>query len=262
LGLKTDPGPAGNRAPELPARLIVERDTPAACEARAASSDVHQSLIEPSQSASSTRVTAAEQIGVAPVKRPTGAEPQPPSQRRSLAPRRGLRDTGAGFPMRSKEAADQSSKRCSRSGRRSMIARARSCSLPCTRSRNGAPACTCKSCLRAIPSITSRSSGCLSTTSLILSRRRAFLRRNVSGSRGAGVAPSILSGLAKGSGGGCNFDGGFCGMSGKSGGSGDGLTGGLGSSHLGITFLPRTVSQRGANSFVPNGLWVIASTDP
>jgi hypothetical protein len=45
------------------------------------------------------------------------------------------------------------------------------------------------------------------------------------GSSGAGVAPATLSGAAEGSGSGCNSELGFCGMSGKSGGRTDGLTG-------------------------------------
>jgi hypothetical protein len=43
-----------------------------------------------------------------------------------------------------------------------------------------------------------------------------------------------LSGLEEGSGGGCNSDGGFCGMSGKSGGNGGDVTGGSSSSGLDI----------------------------
>jgi hypothetical protein len=58
----------------------------------------------------------------------------------------------------------QSSKWPSSSGRRSIIAPARSCSLACVRSRNGVPTSTCRSCLKAIPSATSRSSGSFSRT--------------------------------------------------------------------------------------------------
>ena len=56
----------------------------------------------------------------------------------------------------------QPSKSPSSSGRRAIIAPARSCSLPCVRSRNGVPTSTCRSCLKAISSFTARSSGCFS----------------------------------------------------------------------------------------------------
>jgi hypothetical protein len=74
----------------------------------------------------------------------------------------------------------QLSKKRSRSGRRSMMARARSCSLPLTRSRNGVPTSTCELCSSAISSERSRSSGCLSEICLIFSRRNAFFCRNSS----------------------------------------------------------------------------------
>src|ERR1700677_1682160 len=68
-------------------------------------------------------------------------------------------------------------KRCSRSGRRSIMARARSSRLTCIRSRNGVPTCTHKPCFSATSSTTSRSSGCFTKTSLILFWRSAFLFR-------------------------------------------------------------------------------------
>jgi len=117
----------------------------------------------------------------------------------------------------------QLSKRRSRSGRRSIIARARSWRLACIRSRNGVAICTSVPCLKAISSVASLSSGCCSRTELIFSRSRAFLRRNssflmasgVSGSAGAGVVPATLSGVTEGSEGGCNSELGFCGNVGE-----------------------------------------------
>jgi hypothetical protein len=52
---------------------------------------------------------------------------------------------------------------------------------------------------------------------------RGLLRRR---SAGAGTVPATLSGVAEGSGAGCNSELGFCAMSGKSGGRVGGLTGG------------------------------------
>jgi hypothetical protein len=73
-----------------------------------------------------------------------------------------------------------------------------------------------------------------------------FLRRNVSGSAGAGVVPATLPGVAEGSEGGCNSELGFCGMSGKSGGRIGGLTGGgsgegLSLSSLGMALVLREI---------------------
>lgn len=74
-----------------------------------------------------------------------------------------------------------------------MIARARSCSLPLTRSRNGVPTSTCLLCSSAISSERSRSSGCLSEISLILSLRRAFFCRNSSSVMAASPSPRFAS---------------------------------------------------------------------
>ena len=68
---------------------------------------------------------------------------------------------------------------------------------------------------------------------------RPFLTSDSAGSR---VAPATWSGVAEGSGGGCNSELGFCGMSGKSGGRVGGLTGGgsgwgLSSSGLGMALV-------------------------
>jgi hypothetical protein len=119
-----------------------------------------------------------------------------------------------------------SSKKRSRSGRRSIMARARSCSLPFILSRNGVPTSTCRPCSRASSSVASLSSGCRSRTESIFSRRRPFrllissfaLPSGLSGN--STVVPATRSGVAEGSGGGCNTELGFCGMSGKSGGRG------------------------------------------
>jgi hypothetical protein len=105
--------------------------------------------------------------------------------------------------------------------------------------------------------LASRSSGCFSKTSLILSRRRPFSRRNVSGSADAGVVAANLSGVAAGLGGGCSSELGFCGMSGKSGGRVGGLTGGGSGWGNVVVWFGHGVSPRdvrlnhGRTSFVP-----------
>ena len=119
-----------------------------------------------------------------------------------------------------------------------MMARARCCSVAFIRSRNGVPTSTRRPCSRASSSVVSLSSGCWVRTELIFSRRRAFLLLNSSFALSSGVSdnpsvvPATLSAAAKDSGGGCNSELGFCGMSGKSGGRVGGLTGGGSGSRL------------------------------